>query len=366
MTKIALIGAVGVPAQYGGFETLAENLCRYHAERLDHHEVEFTVYCSSKAYNVRPNTFLNSALRYIPIRANGFQSIIYDAWSLCDAVLRKSDAILLLGVSGAIILPILRLVSNAHIITNIDGIEWRREKWKGWARYFLRFSERVAVRYSHVVIADNQGIGDYVREAYGVPVEIIAYGGEHSLVSSPVSEPEIRLPSHYALALCRIEPENNVEKILLAFSKLPDRSLVFVGNWNNSPYGRRLRRCFASFSNLILLDAVYDPSKLFAIRSQASIYVHGHSAGGTNPSLVEMMHFGIPIVAFNCNFNRYTTEDRASYFTNVDDLTDKIDDLFAETSHERGVVMKEIAKSRYTWNVIGDAYFEVLGILGPL
>lgn len=355
--KIALLGTVGVPGCYGGFETLAENLVRFHAER--ERVEELTVWCSSAASEDRPATFETARLRYVSLSANGIQSIPYDALSLLDAVRTRHDRILLLGVSGALMLPLIRLISKVRILTNIDGIEWKRAKWNAAARAFLRVSEWAAVRFSHAVIADNEGIADHVRETYGSDCHVIAYGGDHAVANVNSTPLPNGLPRHFALALCRIEPENNVEMILDAYSKLSDR-LVFVGNWNNSSYGMELRNRFGDCPNLHLLDPIYDPGALKALRSQASFYVHGHSAGGTNPSLVEMMHFGIPVFAHGCVFNRYTTEEKARYFETAEDLCSLVQGLSPDDASEIGSAMKEIALRRYTWGRIGEAYFDLL------
>ncbi len=190
--RISIIGTVGVPANYGGFETLAENLVRHH--QLSPKSVELTVYCSKHSYEAQPATFLSARLRYVPLAANGVQSIPYDIWSLFSSVRHGCDAILLLGVSGALALPLIRLISSARIVTNIDGIEWRREKWRGLARWFLRLSERMAVRFSHQVVADNGGIADYVTETYGRECAVIAYGGDHAVAVAPIPYTASSLP----------------------------------------------------------------------------------------------------------------------------------------------------------------------------
>lgn len=352
--KIAVLGTVGVPGRYGGFETLAENIVHHHARTK--HTSGLTVWCSGKDNAEHPDRFRSADLRYVDLRANGVQSIFYDAASLWQAIRSKHDRIILLGVSGAIALPFVRLLSRARIVTNIDGIEWKREKWKGPARIFLRVSEWAAVRFSHEVIADNQAIADYVRDTYRSNCHVIAYGGDHAVANKSYESAPEGLPETYALALCRIEPENNIAMILEAFSAL-DRPLVFVGNWANSPYGRDLKECYAEHSNLYLLDPVYDPGLLYALRARASQYVHGHSAGGTNPSLVEMMHFGVPVLAHGCSFNRYTTEDKARYFETSAELVTLVRSLPEEEASAIGAEMREIAQRRYTWDQVGKAYF---------
>lgn len=349
--KVAIIGAVGVPARYGGFETLADNLVR-RLERLDP-EIDITVYCSAREYPDQPQHYRSARLRYVPFNANGAQSVPYDIWSLFDAVSRRHDVLLLLGVSGALALPVLRRLTPARIVTNIDGVEWRREKWTGFARSVLKLSEALATRYSDVVIADNQGIADYVEATYGVAASVIAYGGDHAVapVAGVGASAAPELPDNYALALCRIEPENNVAMILEAYAQV-ERRLVFVGNWDRSAYGRDLKESFGSQPGLTLMDPVYDPAALQRIRRGASVYVHGHSAGGTNPALVEMMHFGIPVLAYDCVFNRHTTENRAHYFASADALAQ----LAARDLGAADATMLEIAERRYTWEKIADGY----------
>lgn len=355
---ISIVGVVGVPGRYGGFETLADNLVKYWSgAKL---APSLTVYCSAIDMPSRGSRYMGASLRYLPFRANGLQSVIYDLSALFHSVLMRSDSILILGVSGAVFIPVVRFFSHARIITNIDGIEWRRNKWGVAARFFLRFSEWVAVRFSHVVVADNQAISEYVQAAYGVSSVMIPYGGDHALAPRAGESSASRCGGDYALALCRIEPENNVDLILAAFDRA-DRQLVFVGNWDNSDYGRALRVKYRLHPRIRLHDPIYDPARLLAVREGASFYVHGHSAGGTNPALVEMMHFGVPIIAYDCVFNRMTTEDKAAYFSDVNSLVDIISQADVLDGKVMGEAMKEIARRRYTWDVVGKKYFEMLG-----
>lgn len=356
--KISIIGTVGVPANYGGFETLAENLVKYHdASSMPD---SLTVYCSSRCYPSRERYFLSAQLKYIPLHANGVQSIPYDIVSLFSAVWYRSDVILLLGVSGAIALPLVRLFSSARIITNIDGIEWRREKWQGLAKRFLCFSEKMAVHFSHEVVSDNDAIAEYVKQTYGVDSHVIAYGGDHAVAEKALAVGEFALPESYAVSVCRIEPENNVHVILEAFSKLDAHALLMVGNWNNSEYGRDIRKRYSVCKNLFLLDPIYDLGKLMTLRSQSSFYVHGHSAGGTNPSLVEAMHFGKAVLAFDCNYNRSTTEDKALFFSDSESLQQLIESLDKDVGEKVGRDMLEIGNRRYTWNIVAGQYFNLI------
>ncbi len=345
MNNISIIGTVGVPACYGGFETLVENL-------LDENEQEkrITVYCSSKSYPKRVSKYKNANLHYIPLNANGAQSILYDIWSLFHAAIKGTDNILLLGVSGAICLPLIRLFTKAKVITNIDGLEWRRDKWGRFTKSFLKFSELIAVRYSDVVVADNKGISDHVQREYNLSSEVIAYGGDHAVTSN------LKLSDDgYALALCRIEPENNVEMILESFSQT-NKKLKFIGNWNNSDFGQKMKSKYQQFSNIEIISPVYELDKLFDIRQNCSFYVHGHSAGGTNPSLVEMMHFRKSIFAFDCNYNRASTEEQAEFFSDAASLVSHINN---ESEINNADSMIEIARRCYTWKIVKQRYFNL-------
>ncbi len=357
VNKIAIVGTVGIPASYGGFETLAENLVRFSSKRGT--SSKLLVYCSAKSYSVRPVDYLGAELRYIPINANGVWSIFYDIFSLLSAVRHGCDVVLVLGVSGAIIFPLIRALTSVRIVTNVDGIEWRRDKWRGLARWFLRFSEKIAVTYSHSVIADNGGIANYIENEYGSVCHVIAYGGDHALAADERPYDDITLEK-YALAVCRIEPENNVEMILSAFSRIPNLPLVFVGNWNNSEFGCRMREEYGGFGHLYLVDPIYDVGVLKALRAKAFLYVHGHSAGGTNPSLVEVMHFSIPVFAYDCVFNRFSTEDEAFFFKGADDLVDSIQLLDEGVARKVGSAMGRIAREKYTWDAIGEDYWTLI------
>jgi len=361
-SKIAILGTVGIPCSYGGFETVAENLVHYHFDK--NHCSKLTVWCSKKNRADCPHSFKSANLRYVDLHANGYQSILYDMVSLWQAIRTGHDRILLLGVSGALMLPLVRVFSRARIFTNIGGIEWKRRKWGKLARVVLRASEWAAVRFSHELISDNQGISKYIHKTYGIDCNLITYGGDHAVnpnIHSDNIHNEVypNLPERFALALCRIEPENNIHIILEAFEGC-DLPLVFVGNWDSSVYGKELRIRYGNYSNLYLLDSIYEATILFALRNRASIYIHGHSVGGTNPSLVEMMHFGIPVLAYDCEFNHYSTESKALYFDSSAKLVELLNNLDANKISLTGNDMLKIAQRQYIWDEIGKSYFELI------
>lgn len=353
--KVAVIGTVGLPANYGGFETLTQHL----VEDLGN-DFEMTVYCSSRKYTKaqRSAKFGNAKLCWLPFNANGIQSIVYDSISILHASL-YADVLLVLGVSGGFLLPLVRLFSGKKIITSIDGIEWKRNKWNKPARLFLWMAEWMAVRFSHVNIADNESIQDYTAIRYKTRSSIIEYGADHTLMVRPsindfAKYPFLKMP--YAFNVCRIEPENNVEMILSSFAQLPRHTLVMIGNWQNGDYGRQLRQQYSVYNNIHLLDAIYDQRELDVLRGNCLVYLHGHSAGGTNPSLVEAMYLGLPVIAYGVTYNRTTTEGKAVYFSNGQQLKDIILETSVEELRNVGCAMKVIAKRRYTWKVIARKY----------
>lgn len=352
--KVAVIGTVGVPANYGGFETLVEQLVRHNKSE----DLQYAVYCSKKSYGDERWVYHGAKTEYIGLNANGIQSIPYDIVSLIKAS-RRSDVILVLGVSGCAFLPIFRLFSKKKLIINIDGLEHRRDKWNKWVRKFLKFSEKQAVKYGDVIVTDNQGITDYVTQEYGKPSELIAYGGDHVLTDVDQSLTDKVLGEYglekngYALGICRIEPENNVHLILEAFEKAK-KKIVFIGNWQKSEFGRNLAEKYKDSSYVKITPAVYDLNVLNVIRSNCSVYLHGHSAGGTNPSLVEAMFFGKPLIACDVVYNRESTENKAAYFKNTDDLVTLLNG--PEEAYANGEKMLEIARRRYTWETIARQY----------
>ncbi|RHE93720.1 DUF1972 domain-containing protein [Bacteroides intestinalis] len=352
MKQVAIVGIQGVPAKYGGFETLVENIIGDNCCS----EVRYTVFCSGKDYATRMKTYKGAQLKYIPLfHANGIQSTPYDILSMLKC-LRGYDAVVILGVSGCIFLPIFRLLYRKQLIVNIDGLEHRRAKWSKFARWFLRTSEAMAVRYADVVITDNKGIQDYVTDTYHKHSELIAYGGNHVLRDVPMMRQNEILEKYgltkkeYAISICRIEPENNCHITLKAFAEVGQK-LVFIGNWKYSTYGKELQRKYSKYTNICMLNAVYTLDVLYTLRNNARIYIHGHSAGGTNPSLVEAMFFGKPILAYDVIYNRETTENKACYFGNSKQLVELL-----RGTEENGEPLKEIAERRYTWRHISQQY----------
>lgn len=352
--KISIIGSAGVPSKYGGWETLIDNLINFIGKKF-----EITIFCSSKVYKKKIINYKNCNLVYIDLSPNGYQSILYDALSLYKSN-KFADITLILGISGAIFFPFIKN-NNNKIITNLDGIEWKRAKWGFFTKIFLFISEIFAVKFSDFIITDNKGIYDYILKIYNRKSIQIAYGGDQAkkIALNKKLISFFNIPKNYAFSVCRIEPENNIEMILKCFSK-SSQNIIIVGNWNASFYGKGLKKKFKLYRNIILLDEIYDLKILNALRSNALIYIHGHSAGGTNPSLVEAMFLGLPILAYDINFNRFTTDNKCLYFKNENELNFHIQNINKILNYKIGIEMKKIAKKKYNWNKISKQYYNLI------
>jgi glycosyltransferase involved in cell wall biosynthesis len=353
MKHISIIGTVGVPACYGGFESLVDNLLDYTPE-----DVRYTVFCSSRKYPSKLTYYKGAKLIYLDMEPNGLGSVFYDFKSMRMSL--DADIMLILGVSGCVFLPYIRRHFKGKIVTNIDGLEWKREKWKWYAKLFLQYSERKSIEYSHVVVGDNKGITSYVKDIYQKDAILIAYGGDHAVrtVDDSLYEQYPFCRQTYAITVCRIEPENMIHCILSAFSEFNKMHLVIIGNWYQSDYGRTLKDIYSKYDNIYLLDPIYDLHIINWFRGNSFVYIHGHSAGGTNPSLVEAMNLGLPILAYDCVYNRATTDNKCLYWKSVVDLKDMLSEKISRFS-EIANNMKNIGRLQYTWKKIAEKYNNV-------
>ena len=350
--RISIVGSNGIPSNYGGFETLVEFIVKNKSERVD-----YTVYCSKKKYKTLKKHHNGAKLEYINLNANGYQSIFYDIISIVKS-LKKSDIILILGVSGCIILPFIRLFSKCKIITNIDGIEWKRNKWNFFVKLFLKLSETFAVLFSNAIVVDNLVLKKYISDYYSKSSEFISYGGDHTskiAINKSILKKYNFLRDDYYLTVCRIVPENNIEMIINSFVE-SKKNLVIVGNWKSSKYSKKLLTKYERFSNISMVNPIYDLTELDVIRSNCKAYIHGHSAGGTNPSLVEAMFLGAPIFAFDVDFNRSTTHSMAIFFSTSKDLTNQINNVSVHNLSKISENMKKIANKNYRWSNISNLY----------
>lgn len=354
--KVAIIGTVGLPANYGGFETMVKYLTEQKNEEFD-----FTVFCQKTPRNQQLKEYNGSKLKYLPFKANGSQSIIYDIVAIATSWF-KYDTLVILGTPGCIILPLLNIFKKTRTIVNFGGLEWARDKWGFLGKIYLKLTEQIAVKFATVMVADNQHFCNYIKETYGTKSVLIEYGGDHTQrlpVSRELIEKYPFLNDPYDVSISRAQVDNNLHLLLEAYSKIPERKLVLISNYSSFEYGRQLKERYKGFSNLWLQDAVYDKIELDVIRSNASVYIHSHSFCGTAPSLVEAMNLRLPVIAFDVPTNHFTTEEKALYFKDEDDLKVLIESSNHNKIGKLADQMYEIAKRRYTWKRIGEKYGEL-------
>ena len=344
-----------MPSKYGGFETLVEYLLTYLSKDFD-----ITVFCSSKYYkDIKLTEYKGAKLKYINLEANGWQGIGFDSISLLKSY-KIYDKVLILGLSGAFILPFLSKYKDKFIL-NFGGLDWKRNKWSKLTQYYIKLSEKVAVLNCSQIIADNMGIKEFISNEYNRTSTLIAYGGDHAVRENIKNIKNYDfINSDYCLTIARIQKDNNVELILNAFSRLPKSKIVIVGNWDIDKYSTDLREKFMNYNNIYLLDAIYDLNELNFIRSNANLYIHGHSAGGTNPALVEAMNLGLPIFAYESVYNQFTTNFKAKFFKTFEELLKLIKNSSENELSKLGIKMREIAIENYTWDIISKKYKKIL------
>jgi glycosyltransferase involved in cell wall biosynthesis len=323
--RIAIMGTRGIPNHYGGFEQLAE----YLAPGLVKAGYEVTVY-NSHNHPFREKEWKGVKIRhcYDPEYLLGSAGqFIYDLNCLIDARRRNYDVILQLGYTSSTIWGPL-FPSGSTIIYNLDGLEWQRTKYSPRIRKFLLYAEKLAVKYSHFFIADHPVIQTYFREKYGIQPEYIAYGAELFGTADPdvLRSYGVRA-GNYLLLMARMEPENNIETILDGYAKSRTAMPMLVVGDTVNKFGKYLRDKFSEEGRIIFTEGIYDNWKTHCLKSFCHLYFHGHSSGGTNPSLLEAMASEALIVAHDNPFNRQVLGENALYFTDAEDIARLSDGL---------------------------------------
>ena len=316
--KIGILGCRGIPNRYGGYEQFAQYLSHGLVKRG--HEV-FVYNSSLHPYRKKSWNGVHILRKFDPEdRLGTVGQFVYDFNCLIDARKRKFDVLLQLGyTSNAIFYPLWPRKTKNFL--HMDGLEWKRTKYNTTVRKFLRKMEKWAALHGDILIADSLSIQKHLRESYQVESEYIPYGAEVGLDPERVALESYNLPAfQYDLAIARFVPENNLETIVKGHLdsgiSLP---LVLVGKYD-TPIGRKLFHSYGSNRKIRFLGGVFDQEKLNALRHYARLYFHGHSVGGTNPSLLEAMACRVTIAAHNNPFNRAILGKEAYYFSNSQDL----------------------------------------------
>lgn len=356
--KIAILGTRGIPNQYGGFEQCAQYLSQ--GLTAKGHSV-FVYNSHSHPYKETSWNGVQVIHKFDPENSLGtIGQFIYDFNCIMDSRNHDFDVILQLGYTSSSIWHFL-LPVNPYIITNMDGLEWKRSKYSRIVQFFLKYAEKIAVKNSDYLIADSVGIQDYLEKKYNISSFFIPYGAE------PFNKPNIKILNQYGLTefgydiiIARLEPENNIEVILtgisLSKSMLP---IIVIGN-HQSKYGRYLKTKFGQDSRIMFLGPIYDINILNNLRYYSNVYFHGHTVGGTNPSLLEAMASKALICAHKNQFNVSILGTDSFYFEDANAIQE-----YRETISKGKLTESKVNRNYekvlqiYKWEVIVEAYERV-------
>ena len=363
--KIAFISTRGIPNNYGGFEQFAEYISVGLVARG--HEVvvyspHFHPYKEENYKGVRikhiysPETWMGSSVG----------SFFYDFASLRDALKKeKFDIIYEAGYTSIVPAYIWFDVKNIKypiFTTNMDGLEYKRTKFNKWVRRFVFWEERTTVKHSHYLIADNMGIHDYYKEKYGKESKYLAYGADiHDYYNKNVLQEYNLTANEYYLLIARLEPENNIVMAIdgyLASKENGKRPLIVVGK-TNTPHGKELVAQYGKEKSVQFIGGVYDFDKINSIRYFSFAYFHGHSVGGTNPSLLEAMASDCFILAHDNIFNRAVLKENAVYYSSSIEIMNLLNtvDIIAQEHKETYIATNlEEIRNEYSWEKLVDEH----------
>jgi glycosyltransferase involved in cell wall biosynthesis len=357
--RVALVGTRGVPARYGGFETCVEEVGRRLAERG--HDV--VVYCRTApgATGSPAREHLGMRLVHLPAaRKRSLETLSHTALSVGHLLTHRVDAAVVFNAANAPLLPLVR-AAGIPVATHVDGLEWKRAKWSGAGQRYYRGAEGLAVRWSDALIADAQGIADYYRSEFDAGTELITYGAPLlDVAADRLAELDLTARG-YHLVVARFEPENHVHLAVEGYAASSARlPLVVVGS---APYADEYTARVHALGDerVRFLGGVYDQELLDQLYGNAATYLHGHSVGGTNPSLLRALGAGAATIAYDVSFNREVLGDSGTWFRTAADVTARIQEAEADpgATRRRGRAARQQAH-RYDWDEVADRYEQLL------
>lgn len=355
--KIAILGTRGVPNHYGGFEQFAEFFSVYLADKG--HEVY--VY-NSHNHPYQEKMFHGVHLIHIndPEHKMGtFGQFIYDYNCIMDARGRDFDIILQLGYTSNSIWFFL-LPKKSIIITNMDGLEWKRSKYNRPVRQFLKFAERLAAISSDYLVADSLGIQSFLKRQYSKPSTYIAYGAHpfRNPDESVIAQYKVE-KGNYNMIMARFEPENNLDMVLEGVAMSEGTIPILVVGNHNTKYGAYLKNKFGAYDKIRFMGGIYNLAHLDNLRYYSNFYFHGHSVGGTNPSLLEAMASKALILAHNNDFNRGVLKDNAFYFSNAAEVKNLLGSIKKSDNLQRIENNYTAIEQDFNWEKINGAYLQL-------
>lgn len=353
--KLIILGIRGIPAAHGGFETFAERLAPWMRDK----GWDVTVYCQGSDTGARKEDSWEGIRRiHIPVRLDGAVGTIeFDARSTADA-LRQPGTILTLGYNTGFLSSWVRMRGRTNYI-NMDGLEWKRAKYSRAAKTYLWINERLAARAGTRLVADHPTIAEHLAtRADSGKIDMIPYGSDAIASADPAPLHAMGLePGRFLTLIARPEPENSILEIVSAFSRRPRGvKLVVLGKYDQG-HAYQAKVLATGGPEVLFPGAIYDTPTVHALRFHSLAYMHGHQVGGTNPSLVEALGAGNPVIAHDNPFNRWVAGEAGRYFANEDECADRIDALLADDQVRQG--MSAAARTRweqeFTWpKVLGD------------
>ena len=345
--RIAILGTRGIPNYYGGFEHISE----YVSAGLVKKGHSVTVYNShNHPYTADTWNGVNIQHCYDPEYLIGTAGqFVYDLNCLTDARKRKFDVVLLMGYTSSSVWGRLYPKKSA-IITNMDGLEWKRSKYSKPVQQFLKYAEKLAVKHSHFYISDSRVIKDYLEDKYNITSEYIPYGADLiSEVEKEQLDTALAQKEDYFLLMARMEPENNIETILEGFNNSNSpRTFKVLGDTGNR-FGQYIRHRFKNDERIQFKGAIFDTAKVRVLQNNSYLYFHGHSVGGTNPSLLEAMASEALIAAHDNPFNKSVLHSDAFYFSDASGVQHLVETVQRKET-ERNMVKNNLNKIAFQFN----------------
>ena len=355
--RVGIVGTRGIPNFYGGFEQFAQ----YLSEGLVKAGNEVFVYNSHlHSFQEKSWNGVNLVHCYDPEEKIGTAGqFIYDLNCILDCRKRDFDVILQLGYTSSSIWMWL-FPKNVPIITNMDGLEWKRNKYSLPVQFFLKFAEKLAVTFSDQLIADSKGIKSYLKEKYNKDSVYIPYGANVFNSPNKTVLKEFNLnPYKYDMLIARLEPDNSVEEILDGFTiSNVDRDFLVIGN-TKTPLGKKLIDKYQD-SRIKFVGFVKGIEKLDSLRYYSNLYFHGHTVGGTNPSLLEAMASNAFICAQNNIFNKAILGKDAMYFSSSEEVCTLVESILKKEIEQSVISNKEKVSKIYSWETIISQYLVFL------
>lgn len=326
---ISIIGTRGIPAQHGGFETFAERLALHLRDR----GWRVTVYCQVDEGSSAPIIDQWEGIRRVTFAAGSgaIGTMAFD-WKCVMHARRERGVKLVLGYNTAVFSALLRFSQDA-VLTNMDGIEWKRAKWPWHGRIWLYFNEWIGALTSTKLIADHPEIERHLRRRRSKDdIVMIPYGADPIVEASEGPVRDLGLtPGKYLISIGRMEPENNILPMVEAYSRRPrEIQMVCLGKLEPATNAYHAEIISAGSDRVKFPGAIYSPEIIKSLRFHAAAYCHGHSVGGTNPSLVEALGAGNPVIAHGNKYNRWVCGSDQLFFGGSDDFERIIDRIESE------------------------------------